>query len=34
MNEKTEFWIVDLKLGEDGITMLSYQNITDKVLLN
>lgn len=34
MDEKKEFWIVDMKLEPEGITMLSYQSITDKVLLS
>lgn len=34
MDEKNEFWVVDMKLEPEGITMLSYQNITDKVLLS
>ena len=29
-----EFWIADVKLESDGLTLLSYQNITDKVLLS
>lgn len=34
MDDKNEFWVVDMKLEPEGITMLSYQNITDKVLLS
>ena len=34
MLETTEFWVADLKLEPDGITLLSFQNITDKVLLS
>lgn len=33
MNEKTEFWVADMKLREDGITLVSCQNITGRVLL-
>lgn len=33
MDEKTEFWVADLKLEPDGITLVSCQNITESVLL-
>lgn len=34
MQKGIEFWIADVKLESDGLTLLSYQNITDKVLLS
>ncbi len=34
MDERVEFWIADLKLEPDGIGLLSYQNITGRVLLS
>ena len=34
LQENTEFWVIDLRLEPDGITLLSCQNITDKVLLS
>lgn len=33
MLETTEFWVADLKLEPDGITLVSYQNVTGRVLL-
>lgn len=33
MDGRTEFWIADLKLEADGITMVSYQNVTERVRL-
>lgn len=34
MEEGNEFWVADAKLEPDGITLLSYQSITDRVLLS
>lgn len=34
IDERTEFWVADMRLDADGITLVSYQSITDKVLLN
>lgn len=34
MEEGNEFWVADVKLGSDGIILLSYQDITDRVLLS
>lgn len=34
LQENTEFWVIDLRLEPDGITLLSCQNITDMVLLS
>lgn len=34
IDERTEFWVADMRLDADGITLVSYQNITDKVLLS
>lgn len=34
MEEGNKFWVADAKLEPDGITLLSYQNITDRVLLS
>ena len=33
MQENTEFWVADLKLESDGITLVSCQNVTDRVML-
>ena len=33
MLETTEFWVADLKLETDGITLVSCQNVTGMVLL-
>lgn len=33
MDEKTEFWIIVLRLEADGITLASYQNVTERVTL-
>lgn len=33
MQETTEFWVADLKLEPDGITLLSCLNITERVML-
>lgn len=34
IDERVEFWVADVRLEPDGIKLLSYQNITDKVLLS
>ena len=34
MDERVEFWVADLRLEPDGIGLLSYQNITGRVLLS
>lgn len=34
MEEGNEFWVADVKLEPDGIILLSYQDITDRVLLS
>ena len=33
MQENSEFWVVDLRLEPDGITLVSYKNVTDRVML-
>ena len=33
MQENIEFWVIDLRLEPDGITLLSYQNVTGRVML-
>lgn len=33
MQENSEFWVVDLKLEPDGIILVSYKNVTDRVML-
>ena len=33
LQENTEFWATDLRLEPDGITLLSYQNVTGRVMV-
>ena len=33
LQENTEFWVIDLRLEPDGITLVSCQNVTGRVLL-
>lgn len=33
LQENTEFWVIDLRLEPDGVTLVSCQNVTGRVLL-